>query len=392
MESVDTGALLIVAVVAAAAPFVVDLPLHVRVPVVVVEILLGIIVGPQVLDLTHQTTLIEFLGQFGLAFLFFMAGLEIDFPRIRGRPVQLATFGWLLSAALGFAVAGVLHITGVVISELLVGVALCTTALGTLMPILRDTGVLRTNFGGYVVAAGALGEFGPIVLFSVLLTQDADRAVVVVLLIVFTVLSIAAAIAGARLPERTFHRIGRTMHSTGQLPMRLALLIMLGLVYLAREFGLDLILGAFAAGIIVGLASRHEEAEPLKIKLEGMGFGFLIPIFFIASGLTFDLDAVLTSEGGLVRVPLFLALFLLCRGLPALLLYRSALDRSTRAALAFFSATGLPIIVAVTQIGVQTGRMRSETAAALVAAGMISVFVYPLIGLRLAREAATPPS
>ena len=225
------------------------------------------------------------------------------------------------------------------ISALLVGVAISTTALGTLMPILRDTGTLKSAFGGYVVAAGAAGEFGPIVLFSVLLTQDADRAVVVVLLIVFTVLSVAAAIAGARLPDRTLHRIGRTMHSTGQLPMRLALLILLGLVYLAREFGLDLILGAFAAGIIVGLASRNEEAQPLKVKLEGMGFGFLIPIFFIASGLTFNLDAVLTSTGGLVRVPLFLALFLLCRGLPALLFYRGC---STAAGAWHWPSTRLP--------------------------------------------------
>ena len=392
MESVDTGALFVVAAVAAAAPFVVDLPLRVRVPVVVVEIVLGIVVGPQVLGITHQDALIEFLGQFGLTFLFFMAGLEIDFDRIRGRPIELAGAGWAMSAVLGLLAAGVLHVTGIVVSELLVGVAVSTTALGALVPILRDSGALQTRFGGYVVAAGAVGEFGPIVLFSLLLTRDADRPVVALLLIAFTLIAIGGAVAGARLPERALHRLARTMHSTGQLPMRLALFIMLGLVYLARELDQELILGAFAAGIVVGLASRGAEAEPLKVKLEGMGFGFLIPIFFISSGLTFDLDAVLSTTGGLVRVPLFLALFLICRGAPALLLYRGALDRGRRISLAFFSATGLPIIVAITQLGVATGRMRSETAAALVAAGMLSVFAYPLLALRIERGATTQPS
>jgi Kef-type K+ transport system membrane component KefB len=390
MESVDTGALFVVAAVAAAAPFVVDLPLRVRLPVVVVEIVLGIVVGPEVLGITRQDALIEFLGQFGLTFLFFMAGLEIDFARIRGRPVELATAGWVMSAVLGLLAAGALHLTGIVISELLVGVAVSTTALGALMPILRDTGSLQTGFGGYVVAAGAVGEFGPIVLFSVLLTQDADRLVVALLLVAFTLVAIGSAVAGARLPERTLHRLARTMHSTGQLPMRLALLIMLGLVYLARELDQELILGAFAAGIVVGLANRGEEARPLKVKLEGMGFGFLIPIFFISSGLTFDLDAVLSTAGGLARVPLFLALFLICRGVPALLLYRGTLDRARRVSLGFYSATGLPLIVAITQLGVATGRMRSETAAALVGAGMLSVFVYPLVGLRIERGVATP--
>jgi Kef-type K+ transport system membrane component KefB len=383
VQSVDTESLFVVAAVAAIAPFIVDLPLRVRLPVVVVEILLGIIIGPEVLGITRSDDLIEFLGQFGLAFLFFMAGLEIDFDRIRGGPLRLAMRGWIASVVLGFAAALVLHLTGVVISSLLVGVALCTTALGTLMPILRDTGELRTPFGNYVVAAGAVGEFGPIVLISVLLTQDADRLVVALLLVIFTVLALIAAFAGARMSDRTRHRLARTMHSTGQLPMRLALLLLVGLVFLARQFGLDLILGAFAAGVVVGLASKGEEADPLKVKLEGMGFGFLIPIFFISTGLTFNLDAILGSTAGLLRLPLFIALLLVCRGLPSLWIYRGTLPSIERRSLVFYTATGLPLIVAVTQLGIDTHRMRSSTAAALVAAAMISVLVFPIVGAAL---------
>lgn len=383
MQSLDADSLLVVAAVAAIAPFIVDLPLRIRLPVVVVEIVLGIVIGPQVLGITHQDALIAFLGQFGLAFLFFMAGLEIDFDRIRGRPLRLGVRGWLVSVVLGFAAALVLHLTGVVISSLLVGVALCTTALGTLMPILRDSGDLRTPFGNHVVAAGAVGEFGPIVLISVLLTKDADRAVVAALLVVFTLLALGAALASGRMSERTRHRLARTMHSTGQLPMRLALLLLVALVFLAREFGLDLILGAFAAGVVVGIASQGEEAEPLKVKLEGMGFGFFIPIFFISTGLTFNLDAVLGSAAGLARLPLFVALLLVCRGLPSLWVYRQTLPRPERRSMVFYTATGLPLIVAVTQLGIETHRMRSSTAAALVAAGMISVLVFPLVGAAL---------
>jgi Kef-type K+ transport system membrane component KefB len=387
-SSLDTSSLFAVAVVAAIAPFVVDLPRRIAVPVVVVEIALGILVGPQVLGIVDEDVLIEFLGQFGLAFLFFMAGLEIDFKQIRGRPTQLAARGWVLSVALGFAVAGLLHVAGIIVSDLLVGAAMATTALGALMPILHDAGEVDTRFGTFVVAAGAVGEFGPIVLVALLLTPTTDRIEVVLLLIAFTVVAVAAAIGGARMSDDARHRLAKTMHSTAQLPMRLSLLLLVGLVFLAREFGLDLILGAFAAGIVVGLASKGPEAEPLKVKLEGMGFGFFIPVFFISTGMNFDLKALFEGPGSLFRLPLFLALFLLVRGLPALLLYRRELPAvRERAALALFSATALPLVVAITEIGVRTGRMRSETAAALVGAGMLSVFVFPLLGLRLRRPA-----
>ena len=388
MESIDASSLFAVAVVAAIAPFIVDIPRHIAVPVVVVEIALGILVGPQALKIVREDALIQFLGQFGLAFLFFMAGLEIDFAKIRGQPTALAVRGWVLSVALGFAVAGLLHVAGVVISSVLVGAAMATTALGALMPILRDAGELDSRFGTLLVAIGAVGEFGPILLIAVLLTPTTDRAGVAALLIAFAVVALVAAYAGARMSERTRHALAKTMHTTAQLPMRLSLLLLVGLVFLAREFGLDLILGAFAAGTVVGLASRGPDAEPLKVKLEGMGFGFFIPVFFISTGMSFDLRALFEGPGSLFRLPLFLALFLLVRGLPALLLYRRELpERRERVALALFSATALPLIVAITAIGVETGRMRSETAAALVGAGMLSVFVFPLLGLSIRRSA-----
>jgi Kef-type K+ transport system membrane component KefB len=181
------------------------------------------------------------------------------------------------------------------------------------------------------------------------------------------------------------------MHTSAQLPVRLSILILVIFVWLADREGLDILLGAFAAGLIVGLVAKSDEAEPLRIKLEGIGFGFFIPIFFVVSGIEFDLDALLDDPASIIRVPVFLTFLLIVRGLPALLLYRSDLSLRDRTSLALLSATALPLVVAVTTIAVEAGEMEPEDAAALVGAGMISVFVYPLVALILRRGSSTSP-
>jgi Kef-type K+ transport system membrane component KefB len=384
---VDLQALVIIGAVAVLAPIVVDLPARLRLPIVVAELGLGILIGPDVLGIVEPDATIDFFSDLGLAFLFLLAGLEIELSRIRGRPLKLATLGWVISLGLGFAFAGILQAAGYVISDLYVGVALATTALGTLMPILRDAGELETPFGTHVMAAGALGEFGPILAIALLLSTGASRAVTAMLLVAFMVLTLVAAFLTLRVhPPRIMRLLGGTMHSSAQLPLRLSLLLLLALVYLASEFGLDLLLGAFAAGMILGLVTRSEDAEPLRVKLEGLGFGFFIPIFFIVSGIEFDLEALLDSPEALLRLPLFLVLFLVVRGLPAILLYRRDLSLADRIPLALLSATALPLVVAITGIAVEAGKMRPENAAALVGAGMVSVFVYPLVALTLRRR------
>jgi len=376
--------LLVVAIIAAAAPLIVDIPRSVRIPVVVVEILAGIIVGPHVLDLVQPDALIVFLSSVGLAFLFFLAGMEIDFLQIRGQPAKLAVWGWFFSLALALAIAGVLQATGFVLSTLLIGVALSTTAIGTLMPILRDAGELDTPLGPFTLAAGVAGEFGPIIAISLLLSQAAGPGVNAVILIAFAVISLGLGILALRArPNRVVRTIERTMDSSGQFAVRLAILILVALVYLTERFGLDVVLGAFAAGIIVGLVTKTEAAEPVRLKLEGIGFGFFIPIFFIVSGVKFDLPALFASVESILRLPLFLALFFIVRGAPVLLFYRKDVPRPDRLPLMLTSATALPLVVAVTEIGLEEGRMLPENAAALVGAGMVSVLVFPLIAIQL---------
>ena len=379
--------ILIVAAIAALAPVLADLSRRAAVPVVVAEIVLGIIVGPQVLGLAETDDFITALSTFGLAFLFFLAGMEIDFERIRGAPLRLGTLGWLLSVAIGAAVALVLHQLGVIHATVLVALALTTTALGTLMPILRDAGVLDQRFGAYVLGAGAIGEFGPVICVSIILAVEAGEAWHTALLVVFAAIAVLTAVTALRArPARIVRLVETTMGTSGQLAVRLSLLLIIALTVLASEFGLDVILGAFAAGLITGIVIRGSEAEEFQGKLDAVGFGFLIPVFFIATGMDYDIESLFSSAESLILVPGFALLFLLSRGLPAILLYRRELPPSERIPLALFSAAALPLLVAITQIGLDTETMRPEVALSLLGAGMLSVLVYPLLALGLRRR------
>ena len=385
--SVET--LLVVAVGAVLAPLIVELTPRIVLPVVVVEVLLGIVAGP-VLGLAEPGGFLNGLAGLGLAFLFFLAGMEIDLPRVSGRPLRLGAAGWGISLATAFVVAAALGITGVATPVHFVAAALCTTALGTLLPILRDAGVLPTRLGRHALAVGMCGELFPIVLMSVLLTSVADRSLTVVLLVTFVVVAVICALVAMRVrPARLVALLERSMHTSSQLPVRGCMLLLVTLVYLAEDFGLDVILGAFAAGMVVGLIPRPEGApRVLESKLEAIGFGFLVPIFFIHSGLAFDLHALTSAPLALAEIPLFLAALLIVRGLPALM-YRSELGARDRVALALYSSTTLPLVVAITAIATAGGHMDGQTAASLVGAAMVSVLVFPALALAL-RGRVTP--
>jgi Kef-type K+ transport system membrane component KefB len=387
----ELQSLVVILVAAALAPLIVDLPSRLRLPAVVAEITLGILVGPQVLGFAEAEGVVEFLSIVGLAFLFFLGGLEVDFERVRGLPVKLGGLGWLISLALGLAIAFVFEQIDFVLSAELVGVALCTTAMGTLMPILRDAGELKRPLGPFVLAAGVAGEFGPLIVVALVLTGGREPGVAFGLLLAFVAISMLAAVVAlrARTP-RIVTAIHDAMASSGQLAVRLSLVVLFGLVLLASEFGFDIVLGAFAAGLLVGLVTKGEKTEDLRLRLETIGFGFVIPIFFVVTGMEFDLAALFDSPSDLLRLPVFLALFLVVRGMPVLLLYRTAIPKADRLPLALYSATALPLVVAITTIGLETGHMRSDNAAALVGAAMASVFLYPLAALTLRRRERAP--
>ena len=248
----------------------------------------------------------------------FLAGFELDLARVRGRPLHLAALGWAISLGLALLTALALVTLGTVLDAVVVGLALTTTALGTLLPILRDSGLLGGPFGVRVMAIGSVGEFGPILAVAILLDKRNAGVTGGLVLLFVAVAAMAAMMAARPYPPRFISLLHRHLQSSAQLPIRVSVVLVLGLVYLAFRLGLDVLLGAFAAGIVVRLLIRGEDAPIVKGKLEAIGFGFLIPIFFIVSGVQFDLTALTSRPIDLLRVPLFLLLFLVIRGVPAL--------------------------------------------------------------------------
>ena len=329
-------------------------------------------------------------GTLGLAALFFMAGMELDLERVRGRPLLLAGYGWVLSLALALSATALLNYLPFIHAPMMVAVALTSTALGTLLPILRDSGQLDTEFGRHILAVGAMGEFGPIVAVSLVLTREYSEWLQVALMFALVAITFLAAFAALRVrPPKVLELLDRTMHTSSQLPVRVSMLLIAFLFVLSETFGLDAVLGAFAAGIIVGLATRGEGGKPLRNKIDAVCFGFLVPFFFVTSGMKFDLGALLHSANTMLLVPGFLILLLVVRGSPVFL-YRKDLTKYERLPFALYSATTLSMVVAITEIGVRSGRMRSDIAAALVGAGMLSVLLFPTIaGVLLSKRART---
>jgi Kef-type K+ transport system membrane component KefB len=356
------------------------------VPTVVIELVFGVIIGPQVLGL-HISKFLDFFSSLGLGMLFFFAGYEIDLRRIAGQPLRLAALGWAMSLALAYTIGGVLAAAGIVLSLVYTGSAIATTAIGTLIPILSDSGELRTRLGTYLLAAGAVGEFGPILLLTIVLSTDRPLQNVVILL-AFVALAVSVALLAVRWSERTLGLFERTIEKSSQLAVRWIVLLVFALAALAHELGLDLLLGGFAAGLITRQMLREREVQGFDSKLTAVAFGVFVPFFFVVSGMELDIDALFGSASGVVKLFVFFALFLVVRGAPALLLYRRVLDQRERLALACFSSTQLPLVLAITTVAQQTGHMRSSTSAALVGAAVLSTLVYPIMGLRMRRAEA----
>jgi Kef-type K+ transport system membrane component KefB len=391
---VDTDSFFVIVVIAAlAAVTVAILPRRFAPPVVVVELLLGILVGPEVFDIAGTDSFIEFFSNLGLGMLFFFAGYEIDFERIKGKPLKLGAWGWLLSVALAYGIGGILAAAGIILSFLYTGSAMATTAIGTLIPILRDNGELKTKFGTYLLAAGGVGEFGPILLVTLVLST-ANPFHEAAILVAFIVLALVMALVSVKLAWRGWPALERTFETSSQLAVRITVVLVFGLVLLASKLGLDVLIGGFVAGMIVRMALKGHELKVFESKLTAVGFGFFVPFFFVTSGIEFDL-AALGSTTALLKLAMFFVLFLIVRGTPAMLLYRGVLSPRDRAALAFYSATELPLVVAITTIATETGHMKASTAAGLVGAAMLSTLVFPFVGLALRKgseaEGGTEP-
>ncbi|MBQ0966225.1 cation:proton antiporter [Streptomyces tendae] len=386
------GTLVLIMAAAVLAPLLVHATgRRVRVPLVIFEIVLGILMGPDVLGWARPGEVVDTLADLGLSMLIFLAGYEIDFAAVRGDTLRRSLWSWPLALVAGIALA-LLISRGDVFEAFVVGTALTSTTLGTVLPMLRDSGELRSRFGTVISAFGAVGEFGPVIAVALLLSgrRPAESAA---LLAAFGAITAGAVFWALRPRPPWFARLTElTLHSSGQFAVRFVMLLLACMLGLAEVFGLDVLLGAFAAGVLTRLvllrAAPASSGEVLG-KVEAMGFGFLVPLFYVVTGIEFDLDALLHDPGALLLVPGFLLLFLVVHGVPVYLLAPRDLERADRVALALFTSTCLPLVVAITTIGVDQKLIDTDLAASLVGAAMISVLVFPLVAARVRARGRT---
>ena len=373
--------LLAVALVAALTPLVVAILPGPKIPQVVVFLLGGILIGPHVLGVAESGN-IQLLSDVGLGFLFLLAGYELDPSLMRERPGRLAITGWVMSAVISVGVTALLYSVGYIKDYVPVGLALTTTALGTLLPILRDNGMLGGQFGRHVFAAGAVGELFPILIIAVFLSKRGHFIALASVLLV-GVLAIVLSLVPWLARSNAVRKIIREgQDATAQITLRWAVVLLFALLAFASRFGLDVVLGAMLAGIVLRIWTRRlkTDTESLERKFDAVGYGIFIPIFFISSGMTIDLKAISQSP---LRLLVLLALLLVVRGLPSMLIYRHDLRPRERVEMTFITATSLPLLIALAEIGQQDGVMLPATAAALVGAGVLSVLIYPLIAVGL---------
>jgi Kef-type K+ transport system membrane component KefB len=358
------------------------------IPGVVLELVFGIVLGRHVLGF-KVTPFVSFFSNLGLGLLFFFAGYEIDLHRIKGAPLWLGLAGWGMSLVIAYSIGGLLAAAGIVLSLLYTGSALVSTAIGTLIPILSDAHELRGRLGTYLLAAGAVGEFGPVLLLTLILSAQSTLHNALILL-VFVIVVVAVAVFALRSAQRTIPIFERTLESSSQLAVRTILVLVFALALLAYRLGLDLLLGGFAAGMITRQLLKERELAAFDSKLTAVGFGVFVPMFFIVSGMKLDVTALFSSAGAVGKLVLFLVLFLVVRGTPALVLYRRVFDRRQRIALALLSSTQLPMVVAITDLAEAGGHMKPSTAAALVGAAALSTLVFPILGLRINIQETSP--
>ena len=373
--------LLVAAAVAALAPVLVALLPGPRIPQVVVLLVGGVLIGPEVLGWAERPA-IDLLANVGLGFLFLLAGYELDLKLFRERPGRLAMVAWLISVALAAATVGVLAAVGFVRAFVPVALGLTTTALGTLLPILRDNDMLGGRFGRYLLAAGAVGELFPVVAIALFLGAS-NKFVALASLIAVGLLALVLSFAPRLVRGNRLERILQEGEgSTAQTTIRWTVLLLLLLLVIAEEFGLDVVLGAFLAGIVLRRWAPGD-LHSLEGKLDAIGYGFFIPLFFVASGMTLDIRSIAEAP---LRLLVFFVLLLVVRGVPALFLYRNDLPPAQRVQTMFLTATALPLLVALAEIGLRNGTMLRENAAALVGAGALSVLVFPMAAVVIERR------
>jgi Kef-type K+ transport system membrane component KefB len=391
-EDISFTGIAIVAAAAFVSPFVLGLFPKLRLPSVVLEIVLGIVIGPSLLGWVQLDVTVEVLAVVGLGFLLFVSGLEVELDRLRGRALRLPLGGYVIGLGIALAVGFGLSGAGLVESPLLIAIALTATSLGLIVPVLKDSGNADTEFGQFVIVGGTIADFSTVILLTLFFSGESSGAGGTLLLLglfVGLVIVVGLTLGGVGRLPRVMGELMRLQDTTAQIRIRGAIVLLMVFLVLATRFGLEAILGAFLAGAMLGRLDRDATmGHPhFRMKLEGIAYGFVVPIFFVTSGVRFDLPALFADAGSLVLVPVFLAALLLARGLPAIL-YRPSVGTRRSVAAGLMQATALPLVVTTAMIGLSLGLLDAATASALIAAGLLSVLLFPVLALTILQRAA----
>jgi Kef-type K+ transport system membrane component KefB len=384
---VSYGGVLVVLAAAVAAPVLAGLAPSLRLPAVALEILIGLILGPSVLGLVEMDLPLSLLSTLGVGYLLFLAGLELDLTTLHGR-VGVIFGSFAVTCVLGLVFGGVLHQWDVHDQGLLLAIALASTSLGLVVPVLREAGQTTNDFGQTVMAAASVAEFGALLLLTLFYSSGGEStATSVVLIAVFCIMAvlIGLSVAGINRLPSVWPALERLADTSSQLSVRAVLVVFFVFLAVSTRLELEAILGAFVAGALLHFLDRdgHLENPSLKPKIEAIGYGFLVPIFFVTSGIQVDLDALLESPKHLVLVPVFVIAMVVVRALPSYLFFRGLFDERRRRAGSILQATNLTFVVVVAQLASATGDLDGATSAALVAAGVLSVLVFPPISVGL---------
>jgi len=373
--------------VAVGAPLVVALVPSLPIPAVVLEIVGGIIIGPQVLHIATPDAHVRMLATIGLAFLLFLAGLEVNLDSLRSPLASLAVRAFVVSMALAVAAGYLMNLAGTDEDPLLLAIIFVATSLGVVVPVLKDTGAIESEFGQLVFIAGSLAEFGSIFLLSLFFSKDsASPESSVLVLAGFGVLIAVSSFAVGRVWRGHWlaAQMDRLEDSSSMLRVRAAIAILFLFAVLANHLALEAILGTFVAGALVRVLDRGNVivGVHLRDRLEAIGFGFVVPFFFVATGMRLDVDALFSGWSTAKELLLFFVALLFVRGLPALL-YRPRFGTRRSYVAGLMQATSLTFIVVAAELGRQLHKIDAASQAALIAAGLLSVLFFPALALVL---------
>lgn len=384
MQDLSFGSVAAVAAIALVAPLLVSLAPRLRVPAVVVEILIGVLVGPSVLGWVHVGAPLEVLSLIGLSFLLFLGGLELDLGSVRAQGPRIA-LAYGISGGLALAAGAIVTLVDDDNQGLFIAIALASTSLGLVVPVLRDAGASFSPLGQLALAASSVGEFGAVLALALFYSEGGSTIESqIFLLVAFSILVVAVALAFTRVQRspRFANTLIRQEDSSSQLGVRIAMLVMAVFVALSTDLGFEAVLGAFVAGALLRLTDPDERLThaSLRSKLDAIGYGFVVPAFFVTTGIQLDMDALFAEPSALVLVPILLTAFLIVRGAPAFL-YRGLRTRRETLAVGLLQATTLSVPVVAARVGLELGTIDSDTAAALVVAGLLTVVLFPPLAL-----------